>query len=127
MSQRLRSAYEEPTVSDEAWACRNLPELCVFGKWMLQSDANAKRLAADVTIDGTELFESMKKWMEHQTRGIKLPEMDETLRLAHERRKSVGTLGERHLDISVLSAAVGMTEDYKHSMKLCSKFLHQTA
>jgi hypothetical protein len=35
--------------------------------------------------------------------------------------------GERHLEVSVLADAVGMTEDYKHSMKLCSKLLHQTA
>jgi hypothetical protein len=125
--ERLRSAYEKRTVADEAWACRNLLELCVFVKWMLQSDANAKRMAADMAIDGTELFESMKRWMEHQTPRIKLPEMDETLRLAQDRRKSEGTVGERHLEVSVLADAVGMTEDYKHSMKLCSKLLHQTA
>jgi hypothetical protein len=125
--ERLRSAYEKRTVAVEAWACRNLLELCVFVKWMLQSDANAKRIAADVAIDGTELFESMKRWMEHQTPRIKLPEMDETLRLAQDRRKSEGTVGERHLEVSVLADAVGMTEDYKHSMKLCSKLLHQTA
>jgi hypothetical protein len=125
--ERLRSGYDKRTVADEAWACRNLLELCVFVKWMLQSDANAKRLAADVAIDGTELFESMKKWMEHQTPGIKLPEMDETIRFANERRKSEGTLGERHLEVSVLADTVGMTEDYRHSMKLCSKLLHQTA
>jgi hypothetical protein len=65
--------------------------------------------------------------MEHQTPGIKLPEMDETLRLGHERRKAEGTAGERHLEVSILADTVGMTEDYKHSMKLCSKLLHQTA
>lgn len=110
-----------------AWACRNLLELDIFTKWILQSPANAKRFVADVAIDGTELFESMKKWMEHKTPGVNLPEMDETLRLAHDRRRSEGTVGEHHLEVSVLADAVGMTEDYKHSMKLCSKLLHQTA
>lgn len=55
--ERLRGGYEAHAVPDEAWACRNLLELCVFVKWMLQSDANAKRLTADIAIDGTELFE----------------------------------------------------------------------
>jgi hypothetical protein len=47
----------------EAWACRNLLELDIFTKWILQSDANAKRFVADVAIDRTELFESIKEWL----------------------------------------------------------------
>lgn len=59
--------------------------------------------------------------------GIRLPELDETLRLAHDRRKSERTVGKRHLEIRELANAVGMTADYEHSIKLCSKLLHQTA
>lgn len=110
-----------------AWACRNLLELDIFTKWILQSPANAKRFVADVAIDGTELFESMKKWMEHKTPGAGTKELDETIRLGHERRKLEGTTGKKHLEVRNLADDVRMAVDYKRTMKLCSKLVHPTA
>lgn len=124
--EQLRIGYEK-YIGLEAWACRNLLELDIFVKWVLLSDANAKRFTADIAIDGTELFESMKEWMKYQEPDVKMPGMDETLRVAYERRKSEGTVGESHLKVSDLAEVVGMTADYKHSMKLCSKLVHMTA
>jgi hypothetical protein len=89
--------------------------------------ANARRFAADVAIDGTELFDSMKTWLLHYDPTTARNELDETIRLGHERRKSEGTTGEKHLEVRDLADAVGMTVDYKLNMKLCSKLVHPAA
>ncbi len=124
--EQLRTGYEKNTVL-EAWACRNLLELDIFVKWALRSDANAKRFTGDVAIDGTELFERMKKWFVYQEPGVSTAEMDETLRLGYERIKSEGNEGGSHLEVRDLAAVVGMTDDFKYTMKLCSKLVHVTA
>ena len=78
-------------------------------------------------IDGIELFESMKEWMNYVSPAITTPELDETLRLAYERKASEGIADKRFLDVRQLAGEVGMTADYKHTFKLCSKLVHPTA
>jgi len=124
--EQLRVGYEN-NIGLEAWACRNLLELNVFVKWVLLSDTNAKRFTADVVIDGIELFESMKEWMEYQGRAIEMAPMTETLRLAYERKAKEGTNLTKHLEVRKLADDLGMTADYKHMMRLCSKLVHPTA
>jgi hypothetical protein len=124
--EQLRSGCSKYT-GLAAWACRNLLELDIFTKWALQSPVNAKRFVADVAIDGTELFESMKTWLLHYDPSAGTNELDETIRLGHERRKFEGTTGEKHLEVRNLADAVDMTVDYKVTMKLCSKLVHPTA
>ncbi|SRR6266851_4466555 len=124
--EQLRLGYDKNTVL-EAWACRNLLEIAIFVKWALLLDANAKRLTADVAVDGTELFESMRTWLVYQEPSVNTTEIDETIRLGQVRRKLEGTTGESHLEVSALAKVVGITEDYKHTMKLCSKLVHVTA
>ena len=124
--EQLRNGYEKYT-GLAGWACRNLLELDIFTKWVLQSPANAKRFVADLAIDGTELFESMRAWLLHYDPGAETKELDETIRLGHERRKVEGTTGKKHLEVRDLADAVGMTADYKRTMKLCSKLVHPTA
>jgi hypothetical protein len=124
--EQLRSGYSKYT-GLAAWACRNLLELDIFTKWVLQSPANAKRFVADVAIDGTELFESLKTWLLHYDPNAATNELDETIRLGSERRKSEGTTREKHLEVRDLADAVGMTVDYRLTMKLCSKLVHPTA
>jgi hypothetical protein len=53
--------------------------------------------------------------------------MDETLRLAYERKGKEGTNATKHLEVRALADDVGMTADYKHTMRLCSKLVHPTA
>ena len=124
--QHLKIGYEKDTAL-EAWACRNLLELDIYIKYVLVSEANAKRFIGHITIDGIELFESMKEWMNQIDPAIKTPELDETLRLAHERRASEGIADTKFLDVRQLAKEVGMAVDYKHTFKLCSKLVHPTA
>jgi len=69
----------------------------------------------------------MKAWLLHFDPSAGTKELDETIRLGHERRKSEGTTGKKHLEVRNLADAVGMTADYKRTMKLCSKLVHPTA
>jgi uncharacterized protein DUF5677 len=124
--QHLRLGYEKDTAL-EAWACRNLLELDIYVKYVLISGANAKRFIGDVTIDGIELFESMKEWMRTLAPTIETLALDETLRLAYERKASEGVIESKHLEIRDLAEAVGMTVDYRHTNRLCSKLVHPTA
>jgi hypothetical protein len=124
--EQLRVGYEK-NIGLAAWACRNLLELDILVKWVLCSDANAKRFTADVVIDGIELFESMKEWMVYQEPGVLTSEMDETLQLAYERKAKEGSSAKKHLETRELADAVGMTADYKYTMRLCSKLVHPTA
>jgi len=124
--EQLRAGYAKYT-GLAGWACRNLLELDIFTKWVLQSPDNAKRFVADVAIDGTELFQSLKAWLLHYDPGAGAKELDETIWLGYERRKSEGTTGEKHLEVRDLADAVGMTADYKRTVKLCSKLVHPTA
>jgi hypothetical protein len=124
--KQLREGYEKYT-GLAAWACRNLLELNVFTKWILVSDVNTKRFMADVAVDGTEMFESMKKWMEHTDPSAVSAPMNETIRLGHIRRSQEGTTGKKHLKVKELADAVGMTDDYVHTNTLCSKLVHPTA
>lgn len=124
--QQLRVGYLKNRAL-EAWACRNLLELDIFTKWVLQSPDNVRRFTADVALDGIELFKSMKEWWLFWEQGADTKEMDETLRLAYERKSREGTTETKHLEVRVLADCVGMTEDYRHTNKLCSKFIHTMA
>jgi|SRR6266700_804873 len=48
---RLKQGYNEKSPL-LAWACRNLLELAIFSKYVLISEANARRFALDRLIDG---------------------------------------------------------------------------
>jgi hypothetical protein len=124
--QHLKSGYEKDT-SLEAWACRNLLELDVYVKYVLASEANAKRFIGHIAIDGIEIFESMKEWMQQVDPTVDNSGLNENLRLLRERKDSEGTKDTRFLDVRQLAEEVGMDIDYKHTFKLCSKLIHPTA
>jgi len=124
--QNLKFGYEKDTAL-EAWACRNLLELDVYIRYVLKSESNARRFVGDVTIDGIDIFESMKKWMEYVSPESENLELKETLRLAYERRNAEGLNNEKYLNVRALAKEVGMEVDYDHTFKLCSKLVHPTA
>jgi hypothetical protein len=124
--QNLKFGYEKDTAL-EAWACRNLLELDIYVRYVLKSESNARRFAGDVTIDGIDIFESLKKWMEYVSPESKNLELNETLRLAYERRDAEGLKGKKYLNVRALAKEVGMEDDYEHTFKLCSKLVHPTA
>jgi len=124
--QNLKFGYEKDTAL-EAWACRNLLELDVYVRYVLMSEANAKRFTGHVTIDGIEIFESLKKWMKRVSPESKNLELNETLRLAYGRRDTEGLKDKKYLNVRELATEVGMEDDYEHTFKLCSKLVHPTA
>ena len=70
-----------------------------------------------MTLDGIDIFESLKKWMEYFSPESKNLELNETLRLAYERRGTEGLTGEKHLNVRTLAKEVGMGDDYEHTFK----------
>jgi hypothetical protein len=86
-----------------------------------------RRFTADVVIDGIELFESMREWLLFRDPRADTKEMDETIRLARERKTLEGTTAKKHIEVLEIADEVGMTEDHTHTSKLCTKLLHQTA
>jgi hypothetical protein len=122
--QRLRLGYEKD-IALEAWACRNLLELDVYVRYILISESNAKRVMGHITIDGIEIFQSIKEWVNHYEPGSKTPELDETLRHTYERKASEGLADTKFLDTRQLAEEVGMTADYKYIAKVCNLSIPQ--
>jgi hypothetical protein len=58
--QRLRAGCNENNSQLSASACRNLLELAILTKYVLISEANARRFADDRLIDGCEIITSLK-------------------------------------------------------------------
>lgn len=57
--QHLKTGYKNKDDHMLAWACRNL-ELAIFMKYVLISEADARRFAEDRLIDGCEIIVSLK-------------------------------------------------------------------
>jgi hypothetical protein len=54
--QQLRMGYNENNFPLMAWTCRNLLELAIFTKYVLVSEANARRFADNRLIDGCDII-----------------------------------------------------------------------
>lgn len=111
----------------EAWACRNPLELNIFTKYVLASEADARRFIGDRLIDGIQIFKSFQDWIERVDPNAQTTPLKETLRIAHEQLTVEGINYGRHLSTRELAGKVGLAEDYAHMNKVCSKLVHPTA
>ena len=124
--QHLKIGYRKYT-GLLARACRNLLELDIYAQYVLISEANAKRFIGDRLIDGIDIFESFKTWITRLDPQVSTPELDDTIRRAHEQKVTEGVTSKKHLKTRELADEVGMTDEYVDMNKVCSKLVHPTA
>jgi hypothetical protein len=110
-----------------AWACRDLLELDVLTKYVLNSEANARRFIAHRLIDGIEIFKYVKDYQLFHEPGSTTPAIDETIRMAEEQKAFEGISETKFLNVKKIAAQHGMAEEYLYMHKITSKLVHPTA
>jgi hypothetical protein len=124
---QLRLGYIESNCHLIAWACRNLLELLIFTKYVLNSKANAERFAHDRLIDGCEIIESLRDLELHCDPKADTSILDGWLASMTAQKTAEGVTAKRYLASGDLAKVVGMKEDYAAMNKVCSKLVHPTS
>jgi hypothetical protein len=125
--RQLRMGYNEGNFPLSAWACRNLLELAIFTRYVLISEANARRFADDRLIDGCEIITSLRTLEHHIAPNSDTPWLDDALARMQAQMVAEGVTAKRYLATAELAGIVGMKEDYACMNKVCSKLVHPTA
>lgn len=139
--QALRKAHRCDDQIVMAWACRNLLEITVFSKYVLQSEQNANEFAADRLIDAVEIGTALKKLQDLINREIAAEggtvagqQIQETLAGADQIIDKYTKLlaqeqvsRQRPLKVVELARRVDLGDAYDGMNKLCSKLVHPTA
>jgi len=124
---QLRLGYVDSNFHLIAWACRNLLELLVFTKYVLNSKANADRFAHDRLIDGREIIASLRDLELHCDPKADTSILDGWLASMEAQKTAEGVTARRFLATGDLAKDVDMREDYAAMNKVCSKLVHPTA
>lgn len=122
----LKIGYEQST-SFLSWACRNLLELSVIGKYVSASEKNAKRFADNQILDGIELFKSLGAWSAGVQPQRQLPGLEQVLARLNGRKAKAGLTTTKVLRANELAKSVGMDTEFRHMNKVFSKTVHPTA
>jgi hypothetical protein len=76
----LRRGYVTGNLNLIAWASRNLLELMVFTKYVLKSEANARRFGDDRLVDGCELIIALRDLERYYDPSAPTPGLDDALK-----------------------------------------------
>jgi hypothetical protein len=125
--QQLRTGYNERNFPLMAWACRNLLELAIFTKYVLISEAHARRFADDRLIDGCDIITALRTLELHVDPQSDTRLLDDALVRMQAQMAAEGVAAKRFLAISELADAVGMKQDFACMNRVCSKLVHPTA
>lgn len=125
--RQLRAGYNEDNNQLLAWACRNLLELAIFTKYVVISEANARRFADDRLIDGCDIITSLRALELHIDPQSDTRLLDDALSRMQAQMAAEGVTAKRHLATAELADLVGMREDYVCMNRVCSKAVHPTA
>jgi len=110
-----------------AWACRNMLELIVFTKYVLASEANARRFAQDRLIDGCDIITSLRELELHLDPKSDTALLDDALKRMQTQMNLEGVTAKRFLSTRSIASTVGMKEDFDCMNRVCSKLVHPTA
>lgn len=124
---QLRKAYDTHNEPSLAWACRNLLELTVFTKFVLISEANARRFADDRLIDGCDIIKCLKTLELHINPQSDTTPLDQALTLMQTQMAAEAVTATRFLATSSLADKVGMKIEFDCMNRVCSKLVHPTA
>jgi hypothetical protein len=125
--KHIRSGWQTDS-SHVAWACRNLLELRIFGKYAAHSAENRKRFIADMTVDSVQSNEAVIKMIELNKPGSPTAkeEIAELIRISDALRQTSGFEGRSYLLSTILAKELGLIDELS-IYKLCSKLIHPTA
>jgi hypothetical protein len=121
----LQNAYDRQDQVRAAWTCRNLMEIALYMKFVLQSEENANEFAEDRLIDASDAAIALKKVL------AELNESDPSLEATIERIKkqmvSEGVTRTTFRSAKFMAKQLNLKVEYENMNRLCSKFVHPTA
>jgi hypothetical protein len=124
---QLRTGYNENNGPSLAWACRNMLEIAIFTKYVLISEANARRFADDRFIDGCDIITSLRTLELHLNPQTDTSLLDDALARMRAQMTAEGVTARKYLATGTLAESVGMKEDYVCMNRVCSKLVHPTS
>ena len=114
--------------SQLAWGCRNLLELRVFAKFVVQGPENRKRFLDDMMVDTRQMYEETSKfadyWAKHDEKVV--ADVAEGKRMIEALEEETGVLERRFLQPTILAQTLHL-EHLLPVHKFCSKLVHPTA
>ena len=125
--ERLASYYVRHEYHLLSGACRNLLELAIITKYVLLSEADARKFCEDRLIDGVELLTALKKLELYYDPQCETSNLDLALKNFEDQMAAENVAMRKHLDLKDLAAKVGMTDEYLSINRVCSKLVHGCA
>jgi hypothetical protein len=132
VDQLNRLALQESTITDIAWAHRNLMELLVWSKYIRQSQANLQRFHDDFYVDGALMMEAVIKvytdFAQQFPGAMKVSEEQYRMKAELQKAREEAKLaGEGPLKASQVAKQVGLEKEYPAVNSITSKLVHPTA
>lgn len=121
---KLGLRYSTPMV---AWACRNLLDLHIYTRYVLASEANARRLAGERLSAAIELLDSYQSWLARNDPGLLPPGLEETIHDWTGRRADAGLDDAPPLKLKRLAADAGLADEYSNMSRLAAALSQPTA
>jgi hypothetical protein len=125
--RQLRQAYVDNNYPLLAWACRNLLELTIFLKYVLISEANARRFGDDRLIDGVEIFTALKELELYYDPAATTVPLDNAIAQMRAQMAAENVTESGHLAVGRLADQVGMEQEFRTMNRVSSKLVHPTA
>jgi hypothetical protein len=125
--EQLVAYYNANNYKLLAGACRNLLELAVFTKYVLLSEASARRFCEDRLIDGYEIFEALKNLELHYDANANTTALDDAMLTMKATMAEEKVTARSHLNLRDLLVQVEMKEEYDTLNRVCSKLVHVCA
>lgn len=124
--KELRRGQVDDNLNLTAWATRNLLELTIFTKFVLKSEANARRFGDDRLVDGCELIIALRDLERFYDPNSPTPSLDDALKRMGAQKTAEKVTAVRHLDSSALAKEVGMEQEFRSVNRVSSKLVHPT-
>jgi hypothetical protein len=125
--RQLRQGYVDDNYPLLAWACRNLLELTIFLKYVLISEANARRFGDDRLIDGVEIFTALRDLELHYDPTTTTLPLDDAIAQMRAQMAAENVTESGHLSVGRLVDQVGMGQEFRTMNRVSSKLVHPTA
>jgi hypothetical protein len=111
-----------------ASATRNLLELLIWTKYVLNSKDYAERFAKDWLLDAVDILTALQDW--HISTGGKPDELSSNINILQgleKQRVEWGLTNERFLHVGRIARELGFREEYELCFSICSKLIHPTS
>jgi hypothetical protein len=108
-------------------ACRNLLELRIITKYILQSSAERHRFVDDMYVDATGYTQATKTVAAQLDPELDLKDHDSMLKMIEARRVKRQFTEKTYVPVRFMARKVGLLSNYEAMNTLCSKMVHPTS